>query len=117
MIKGITGGAGIHVSNNSSSMPYISMSATSAGMVRYNGNSQNFEVYDGSVWMPVTSSFPTIELDGLTMETLTWARKKMEHERHIQSLAAQHPTVADAVSALQKSQEAVDIAVALCDVK
>jgi len=113
MIRGITAGPGIHIGNGSFSTPYVDMNRPSAGMVRYNGSS--LEVYDGSSWLTMTNSHPQVELDGLTMEILTWARKKMEHERHIQELAAKHPTVADAVSALQKAQETVDIAVALCN--
>ena len=115
MIRGITAGPGIHISNGSFSTPYVDMNRPSAGLVRYNGSS--LEVYDGSSWITMNSSYPQVELDGLTMEILIWARKKMEQERHIQDLAARHPTVADAVAARERADEAVHIAMALCDVK
>jgi hypothetical protein len=41
----------------------------------------------------------------------------MEEEKRMLELAAQHPTVADALAAQQRAEEAVRIAVALCDIK
>jgi hypothetical protein len=84
-------------------------------MVRYIGN--NLEVYDGSSWLPLQSSYPTIELDGMTVEVVQWARRRMEEETHMMELARNHPTVADALAARERAEEAVRIAVALCDVK
>jgi hypothetical protein len=84
-------------------------------MVRYNGN--NIEVYDGSSWLPMTSSYPQIELDGVTQEAVQWARRQMEQEKRMLELAKTHSTVADAVAARERADEAVRIAVALCDTK
>lgn len=115
MIRNITSGPGIHIANNSYSSPYIDMSRPSAGMVRYNGS--NIEVYDGASWLTMTSSYPQVELDGLTMEVVTWARRKMEEEKRMLELAQKHPTVADAIAAKERADEALRIAVALCDTK
>jgi hypothetical protein len=115
MIRNITGGYGIHVAGNVYNSPYVDMSRPSAGMVRYNGN--NIEVYDGSSWLPMTSSYPQIELDSKTQEIIRWAQNRMVEEERMKALAAQHPTVADALAAQQRAEEAVRIAVALCDVK
>jgi hypothetical protein len=117
MIKGISGGQGIQVGGGSVSMPYISMGTPSAGMVRYNGNSQNLEVYDGGSWITIPSSYPTVELNGEAQAIMSWARTKMAEEQRMQDLAARHPTVADAITAREQADEAVRIAVALCDVK
>jgi hypothetical protein len=84
-------------------------------MVRY--ISGNLEVYDGASWLPLQSSYPTIELDGVTQEAIQWTRRKMEEEKRMLELARNHPTVADALAAQQRAEEAVRIAVALCDVK
>lgn len=113
MIRNITGGPGIYIAGNVYNQPYVDMSRPSAGMVRYTGN--NLEVYDGSSWLPMTSSYPQIELDGLTMETVQWARRKMEEEKHMLAMAQKHPTVADAIAARERADEAVRIAMALCD--
>jgi hypothetical protein len=84
-------------------------------MIRYISN--NLEVYDGSSWLPLQSSYPTIELDGVTQEALQWTRRRMEEEKRMLELAKTHPTVADALAARERADEAVRIAVALCDVK
>lgn len=115
MIRNITGGYGIHVSGNVYNSPYVDMTRPSAGMVRYNGT--NIEVYDGASWLPMTSSYPQIELDGVTQEALQWARNRMEEEKRMLELAKKHPTVADALAARERADEVVRIAVALCDTK
>jgi hypothetical protein len=114
MIRNITAGQGIYITNNGHSMPYIDMTRASAGMVRYNNN--NFEIYDGSSWIIMQSSYPQVELSGDAQAVINWARTKMAEESRIKELAAKHPTVADAVKAVERAEEAVKIAVALCDV-
>lgn len=113
MIRNITGGPGIHISGNVYNQPYIDMTRPSAGMVRYNNN--NIEIYDGSSWLPMQSSYPQIELDSNAQAALAWAREKMAEEARIKELAAKHPTVADALLARDRAEDAVRIAVALCD--
>ena len=115
MIRNITGGYGIHVSGNVYNSPYVDMSRPSAGMVRYNGT--NIEVYDGASWLPITSSYPQIELDGVTQEALQWTRHRMEEEKRMLELAKTHPTVADALLARDRAQDALKIVMALCETK
>lgn len=115
MIRNITSGQGINISGNVYNSPYIDMTRPSAGMVRYHAN--NLEIYDGASWLPIQSSYPQIELDGPTMEAVQWARRKMEEEKRILELAQNHPTVADALLARDRAEDAVRIAVALCDTR
>jgi hypothetical protein len=115
MIRNISPGAGIHITGNVYNSPYVDMSRPSAGMVRYNGN--NIEVYDGGSWLPMTSSYPTIEIDSETREILQWAQNRMVEEQRMQALADKHPAVADALAARERADEAVRIAMALCDVQ
>jgi 23S rRNA maturation-related 3'-5' exoribonuclease YhaM len=114
MIRNITGGMGIHVTGSVYNAPYIDTTRASAGMVRY--ISGNFEVYDGSSWLPLQSSYPTIELDGVTQEAIQWTRRRMEEEKRILELAKNHPTVADALAAVKKAQEQLDIVVTMVTV-
>jgi hypothetical protein len=115
MINNITQGLGINISGNSYSTPYVDMSRASAGMVRSDGSIM--EVYDGSSWLRLNSSIPQIQLDGVTLEAIQWVRQKMEEEKQMSELAKKHPTVADALLARDRAEDAVRIAVALCDVK
>jgi cell division FtsZ-interacting protein ZapD len=77
----------------------------------------NLEVYDGASWLPLQSSYPQVELDSETREIIQWAQNRMVEEERMKALAAQYPTVADALAAQQRAEEAVRIAVALCDTK
>jgi uncharacterized protein (DUF2345 family) len=115
MIRNITGGYGIQVSGSAYHAPYVDANRPSAGMVRYNNG--NIEVYDGGSWLVLQSSYPTIELDSETKEILQWAQNRMVEEERMKALADKHPAVADALAARERADEAVRIAVALCDVQ
>jgi len=114
MIRNITAGQGIYITNNGHNMPYIDMTRASAGMVRYNNN--NLEIYDGSSWLVMQSSYPQVELSGDVQAVINWARTKMAEETQLLELAKTHPTVADALLARDRAEDAVKIAAALCKV-
>jgi len=95
MIKSISSSVGLAVAGGTTSYPYINMNNASAGMVRYNGTSQNFEVYDGSTWMTMYSSVATVSLDYDVQNILNWARDKMAEDRRLKELAQRHPGIAD----------------------
>jgi hypothetical protein len=111
MINTILNGAGINVIVGGSSTPYIDMTRTSAGTVRYNNN--NFEVYDGNSWIIMSSGMVQVSLDGVTLESLQWVRRKMTEEKRLEELAKNHPAVADAMTAVAQAQEQVAIVAAL----
>lgn len=115
MIRNIASGPGIVVSGSNHSTPYVDNARASAGMVRYSNG--NLEVYDGGSWLIIQSSYPIIELDHETREILQWAQNQMVEQERMKALADKHPAVADAVAARERADEAVRIAVALCDVK
>lgn len=122
MIKNITPGSGITINNNRSTWPsfYNTVTSTGNGLVgqlRYNGSSQNLEVYDGHSWILMNSAFPTIELSPHVQAVVAWAQAKMAEETRIKELAAKHPAVADAVDALKKAEEQVQIVTALVDIQ
>ena len=114
MIKTITNGPGVIVSNSSFSAPYIDMTRTSAGMVRYNNN--NFEVYDGNSWIIMASGSIQVSLDGVTLESLQWVRRKMTEEKRLEELAKTHATVADAIDAVRLAEQQLQTVAALCKV-
>jgi len=117
MIKSITAGTGLQINSGYTSWPtfYNSTSSnnTLVGQVRYNGSSQNMEVYDGIAWITIASSYPTVELNGEVQAILAWARKKIADEARVQELAAKHPSVADALEAVRQAKEQVRIVAAL----
>ena len=95
MIKSISAGPGLAVAGGGMSYPYVNMNNASAGMVRYNGNTQNFEVYDGSSWMAMYSVAATVTLDYDVQTILNWAKQKMQEDLRLKELAEKHPGIAD----------------------
>lgn len=107
MIKSITQGLGIEVVGGSSAYPYINMSNPSAGMVRYNGNTSNFEVYDGISWCPMTSWATSVSLDRETQSIIEWAKKKRNEEIERDLLAAVSPAVKDLIKQIEEKEEQI----------
>ena len=106
MIKNLTSNSSlIYVSSNSSSGPYVNMSNPSAGMMRYNGNTYNVEVYDGSTWMQINTS-ASIGVDSRLDTVVTWAVKKIAEEREELELR-KHPLAKDAYETYQTTLELV----------
>ena len=95
MIKSLSGGSHIQVTGASGFAPYVNMSNPSAGMVRYNGNSQNLEIYDGSSWMAMYSSAANVSMDYEVQTILNWAKQKMQEDQRLKELAEKHPGIED----------------------
>lgn len=91
MIKTISSGSQhITVGGGYPSLPYISPGAVGAGMVRYNSNTQQIEVSDGVTWLPLSNGI-TIDLGMDTKQAVEWAYNKMQEEKKLKDLMAQHP--------------------------
>ena len=114
MIRNLTAGYGIHITNNNYNPPYIDSTRPSAGIVRYHNNS--LEIYDGATWMSMQPSHPQVELTSDVIAILHWARDKMAEEARVKKLAATHPAVEDALEAVKQAEEQVKVVVALCKV-
>jgi hypothetical protein len=118
MIKTINSGPGITVTGASTNWPsfYNNTAAsgnTLIGQMRYNGGNQTTEVYDGACWMPLTPAYPMIELSSEVQTILNWAKIKMVEELRLKQLAESHPSLKDALDALQQAEEKVKIVAAL----
>tara|TARA_R110000868_G_scaffold295054_2_gene555475 strand:- start:13 stop:363 length:351 start_codon:yes stop_codon:yes gene_type:complete len=96
MIKGLLGMCGIKVSAGDTSVPYIYPNTTNpmTGMVRVWGT--DTQVFDGTNWLNMNSSYATVSLDPESQVLLDWARRKMLEEQELQSLMEKHPGLKDA---------------------
>jgi len=95
MIKTLNSGSQhIAVSGGNPSVFPISPGAVGAGMVRYNPNMQQMEVYDGLTWQGINSHV-TIDLDMTSKEAIEWAYEKMQEEKRLQALMSKHPGLKD----------------------
>lgn len=115
MIRTISGSKYIQVSGGSYTNPYISPGANGAGMVRWNSSMNCLEVNDGNSWQQIQSAYPMISLTSDAETLLDWARAKRDEEWRIAALAAKHPTVADALAAVQLAKEKLQVVTLLCD--
>lgn len=79
------------------------------GNMRFNGTTQNVEMYDGSNWVVVNSSNATITLTPEAEELLDWAKRKRDEEKELEILAKNYPTIADLVSELKAVQEKIAV--------
>jgi hypothetical protein len=114
MIKGITqGGRYITVTGGNPTNPYISPGSQSAGMMRYNTNMNNVEVYDGQSWKEISANYASITLTPDAELLLDWARKKRDEEIEMQALAYNHPAVKIALDNLEKAKLQLDATIIL----
>jgi len=91
MIRSINAGAHIVISDGYTHRPSISPGAQSAGMIRYNTNTDNLEVYDGIGWQPIGTAQPTVELSPLARQAVDWAVRKQREEDELEALMKKHP--------------------------
>ena len=118
MIKSIAAGQGLSVSNSTGSWPYFNNynnSNSLAGTIKYDGQTQNIMVYDGTQWLNVPSNYPMIELSPDVHELLQWVKQKRDHDHKIKELAMKNDSVADALRQINMAKEQLDILVALSD--
>ena len=92
-------------------MPYMNMSAPSTGMMRYNGNNQCIEVYDGgsNIWLQLHGKTVDINVNGDALAALDWAKKQMKEESEWEKLAVTNEAVKIALENMKKARQQLDI--------
>jgi len=103
MIKGITAGPFLTVSGGSPST-YVgnyNSGAQGVGNMRYNTSTQNMEVFDGSSWQILGSSYTQISLTSEAESLLNWARNKMIEEQSLKVRMEKHPGLKEAYERLE----------------
>ena len=115
MIKGITGGNSVMVTGGYSNYPTFNMNYNNPaiGALRYNPSSQNTETFDGSAWVQISSSYPSIMLADSAERAIAWATKKMEEEAYVLGLSKEYPAVKALLDEHQDIKLKIDMVVAL----
>ena len=105
MIKNLMGGPGIVVSGGNVTYPYVTQNSNSPiqGMIRLNG--QDFQVFDGSGWQQLTTSYPSVSLDPETQDLLLWARTQRQLELNRKTLIENNPALKKAHEAIERAEE------------
>ena len=109
MIKGIMGNKGVVVSGGDVSTPYINNNSSNPiqGMIRLWGN--DFQVFDGNMWIQLASSYATVSLDQDTQDLLQWARTQRQLEQNRATLIENNPALEKAYKAVLRAEQNFDI--------
>jgi hypothetical protein len=91
---------------------YVGNNGVSAGMVRFNTNTQHLEAYDGSTWIRIANN-QHVSMTQEAVDAIHWARLRISEEERLKSLAEKHPGVADAITELKRASEQLEIMVRL----
>jgi hypothetical protein len=107
MIKGLTGTCGVTVSGGNISLPYISPNSNNPiqGMIRVNNT--DLEVFNGTGWQQLPSSYATVSMDQEILDVIQWARRKRSEELEIEILAQTNPTIKDLVEQVKIKQDQI----------
>ena len=93
----------------SSSDPYFSMSAASAGMLRFNGDTRNLEVYDGMSWRTINGTSATVSMNQEAEKAIDWALQKMAQEKEWYELASSNEAVRIALDQLEQARTRLEL--------
>ncbi len=109
MIKGLQGISGVLVTGGNTSVPYVNQNVNNpiTGMMRINGT--EMEVFNGSSWLQLSTSYATVGLDQEVLDIIQWARKKRDEELTWQNLAATSEAVKIALDNLEQARQQLDI--------
>ena len=105
MIKGLMGDKGLVVSGGNTSVPYVNMNTTNPmqGMIRVWGS--DMQVFDGSSWMTMSTSYATVGLDTETQDLLLWAKAQRQMAMNKLTLAQNNPALMKALEAVKRAED------------
>jgi len=110
MIKGLTGTLGVTIAGGgTTTMPYVPQNASNPiqGMIRV--NNQDLEVFTGSSWQVMSTSYASVGLDQDILDIVQWARKQrdkqLDRERRIQN----NPALQKAYEAIERAEANYEI--------
>lgn len=91
MIKGLQGSASVVVNGGNTSVPYVNQNNSNPmqGMIRVWGT--DMQVFDGTAWISMTTSYATVGLNPTVEEVIDWGRRKMQEEKDIHERMKRHP--------------------------
>lgn len=97
--------SGITVAGGNTSVPYIPQNTENPiqGMIRIWGS--DMQVFTGSGWQTLSTSYATASLDQDILDILAWARKAMEEDKELSKLSEENPAVKIALDNMRRAQE------------
>jgi hypothetical protein len=113
MIKGLMGGANVIVSGGNTSVPYVNQNTNNPmqGMIRVWGT--DMQVYDGSSWLNMSTSYATVDLSADAQSLLQWAREQKAREAEREARIKKNPALQKAYDNIKRAEENFDLIDAL----
>jgi hypothetical protein len=105
MIKGLMGTCGVTVSAGNTSLPYVGPNVNNpmTGMLRINNT--DIEVFNGSSWQQLNTSYATVSLDQEILDVIQWARAQRTMAMNRLTLAQNNPALMKALEAVKRAEE------------
>lgn len=109
MIKGLQGISGVMVSGGDTSVPYIPQNTENPiqGMIRIWGS--DIQVFTGSNWTTLSTSYATVGLDQDVLDIVQWARKKRDEEMMWKALSEKNQAVKIALEKVEEAKRQLDV--------
>lgn len=110
MIKGLAPmGKYTIVSAGNTSVPYVNQNINNPiqGMIRISGT--DMQVFDGSNWMTMSTSYASVGLSPEAELLLDWAKKKRDEDMELEGLALTNPTIRDLLETIKQKEEQITI--------
>ena len=110
MIKGLsTSSKYTVVSSGNTSVPYVNQNINNPiqGMIRISGN--DMQVFDGSNWMMMSTSYASVGLSPEAEALLDWAKKKRDEEMERDFLAATNSTIRDLLDQIAEKEDQIQM--------
>jgi hypothetical protein len=105
MIKGLMGTTGLTVSGGDTSLPYVNQNPNNPiqGMIRINMTA--LEVFNGTAWQSLPSSYATVSLDQEVLDVIQWARTQRTMAMNRLTLAQKNPALMKALEAVKRAED------------
>ena len=105
MIKGLMGTCGVTVSAGNTALPYVGPNINNpmTGMIRINNT--ELEVFNGTSWQQIPSSYATVSLDQEILDVIQWARAQRTMAMNRLTLAQNNPALMKALEKLKKAED------------
>ena len=109
MIKGLQGISGVSVNGGNTALPYVGPNANNpmTGMIRIHNT--ELEVFNGSSWQMISTSYATVGLDQDVLDIVQWARKKRDEENEWYKLASSNEAVRIALEQLEQAKTRLEL--------
>jgi hypothetical protein len=105
MIKGISATVGLTVSGGNTALPYVGPNTSNpmTGMLRIHNT--EIEVFNGSSWQLIPSSYATVSMDQEVLDVIQWARTQRTMAMNRLALAQKNPALMKALEAVKRAED------------